>query len=84
MKLLTLLLVTTAVSGLVTHQSSLRQFKPLRMNSDEFTVAVLGDLHLDPRYMDDHIAGREHVKKILEYGKRPNSFVVSLGGKFYL
>ena len=39
---------------------------------------------LDPRYMDDHIAGREHVKKILENGKRPNSFVVSLGGKFYL
>lgn len=31
----------------------------------DFTIAVLGDLHLDPRYMDDHIAGREHINKIL-------------------
>jgi hypothetical protein len=45
----------------------------------EFTVAVLGDLHLDPRYMEDHIAGREHFKPILENGKRKNSAVVSLG-----
>lgn len=27
----------------------------LRMSSDEYTIAILGDLHLDPRFMDDHI-----------------------------
>ena len=51
----------------------------LRMSNDEFVVAVLGDLHLDPRYMEDHYNGREHVKKIL--GGNKNKFVVSLGGK---
>jgi len=33
---------------------------------DEFTVAILGDLHLDPRKMDDYYAGREHFIPILE------------------
>jgi len=52
----------------------------LRMASkDEFTIAILGDLHLDPRYMDDHIKGRDHFLKALDDGKRPNSVVVSLG-----
>ena len=46
---------------------------------NEYTIAILGDLHLDPRFMDDHIEGREHFLKILEDGKRPNSCVVSLG-----
>jgi hypothetical protein len=54
------------------------------VDKEEFTVAVLGDLHLDPRYMDDHFRGREHIRKVLEDGKRPNSFVVSLGGKFHV
>jgi hypothetical protein len=51
----------------------------LRMSSDEYTIAILGDLHLDPRFMDDHIDGREHFLKILDDGKLPNSCVVSLG-----
>lgn len=46
---------------------------------DEYTVAVLGDLHLDPRYMEDHIQGRDHILKILKNGTLPNSCVVSLG-----
>ena len=46
---------------------------------DEYTVVVLGDLHLDPRYMEDHLAGRNHLLKLLEDGKRSNSCVVSLG-----
>lgn len=25
----------------------------------EFTVAILGDLHLDPRYMEDHVNGED-------------------------
>lgn len=52
--------------------------KSLRMSSDEFAVAVLGDLHLDPRFMDDHLKGREHIKTILR--NHSNKFVVSLGG----
>ena len=52
----------------------------LHMSSyDKYTIAILGDLHLDPRFMDDHVEGREHFLKILEDGNRPNSCVVSLG-----
>jgi hypothetical protein len=50
------------------------------MSSDEFTVAVLGDLHLDPRHMEDHFRGRDQIKKLIDNGKRQNTFVVSLGG----
>jgi predicted phosphodiesterase len=46
---------------------------------DEFVVAVLGDLHLDPRYMEDHVEGREHFKKILDNCSSKNRAVVSLG-----
>jgi len=56
---------------------------PVRMDDGQtFTIAILGDLHLDPRYMDDHIAGREHFLPILT-GKdglpKKRSCVVSLG-----
>ena len=33
---------------------------------DEFTVAILGDLHLDPRKMEDYFTGRSHFEPILE------------------
>lgn len=56
-----------------------RNSRALRMSDDEFTVVVLGDLHLDPRFMDDHIEGREHCLKILDNGKATNSAVISLG-----
>ena len=46
---------------------------------DEYTVAILGDLHLDPRFMDDHYEGQKHFSKILQNGNLPNSCVVSLG-----
>ncbi len=48
---------------------------------DAYTIGIVGDLHLDPRYMDDHIAGREHFKKILnaDAQSKDNSAVVSLG-----
>jgi hypothetical protein len=49
------------------------------MSADEYTLAILGDLHFDPRFMDDHLEGREHFSKVLEDGNRPNSAVVSLG-----
>ena len=48
---------------------------------DEFLVAVLGDLHLDPRKMEDYQAGREHFKPILEDAKSRGvaTALVSLG-----
>ena len=30
-----------------------------------FTACILGDLHLDPRYMEDVFEGREHFKSII-------------------
>lgn len=51
-------------------------------NGETFTIAILGDLHLDPRYMDDHIEGRKHFMPIVT--KKDGSIknrcaVVSLG-----
>merc|ERR1719487_2182893 len=47
------------------------------MTGDEYTLAILGDLHLDPRDLDHSFEGRAHMKKILD--ESPNPFVVSLG-----
>jgi Calcineurin-like phosphoesterase len=47
-----------------------------------FTAAILGDLHLDPRYMGDYENGRRHFEPILKDkngNPRPNTCVVSLG-----
>ena len=62
-------------------RSPAMKLRSLRMaGSDEYTVAILGDLHLDPRYLDDHMVGREHfMKNVLDNGNKPNSCVVSLG-----
>ncbi len=48
---------------------------------DEFTVAILGDLHLDPRKMEDYYAGRDHFLPILEdaQGRGVGTALVSLG-----
>ena len=50
-------------------------------DGNQFCVAVLGDLHMDPRKMDDYVSGREHVVKILEdaQGRGVETAVVSLG-----
>ena len=50
-------------------QTSRRCVPNVRMSADEFTVAVLGDLHLDPRKMEDYGTGRGHVLPILEDAK---------------
>lgn len=49
--------------------------------SDEFTVAILGDLHLDPRKLDDYEVGRQHFEPILEDAKSRGvpAVLVSLG-----
>lgn len=46
-----------------------------------FSVGILGDLHIDPRKMDDYIVGREQwVNVFEEEGKRThNQALVSLG-----
>ena len=56
-------------------------YSQLAMSSDEFTVAILGDLHIDPRTMEDYETGREHWLKILEEdkAKHGNVALVSLG-----
>ena len=48
---------------------------------DEFTVAILGDLHLDPRKMEDYYTGRDHFKPILEdaLSRGVGTALVSLG-----
>ena len=47
-----------------------------------YTLAILGDLHLDPRYMDDHVAGQKHFMKIIKDkagNPKANTCVISLG-----
>ncbi|EEC45466.1 predicted protein [Phaeodactylum tricornutum CCAP 1055/1] len=53
----------------------------LRMSSDQFTVACLGDLHLDPRYMEDYYTGRDQWLNIIDEAKADhgNVALVSLG-----
>ena len=40
-------------------------------------MAILGDLHMDPRDVEHSYEGRGHVKAILD--ESPNPFLVSLG-----
>ena len=44
-----------------------------------FTVGILGDLHMDPRYMDDYEQGRQHWRQIFQQDSRKNQALVSLG-----
>ena len=48
---------------------------------DEFCIAILGDLHLDPRKMDDYYTGRDHIVPILRDASSRGvaTAVVSLG-----
>jgi hypothetical protein len=36
---------------------------------DEFTIAIIGDLHLDPRKMEDYQTGRQHFQPIIDDAK---------------
>lgn len=53
----------------------------LRMSSDEFCVGVLGDLHIDPRKMEDYEVGRSQWLPIIDEAKAAhgNVAVCSLG-----
>ena len=69
---------TVAFTPIAPHQS-LRS--PLKATKDEFVVGILGDLHLDPRKMEDYVTGREHWLPIFEEAKSKhgNVALVSLG-----
>ena len=52
----------TALTAISAFNAGMRspamKLRSLRMaGSDEYTVAILGDLHLDPRYLDDQEQG---------------------------
>jgi len=53
----------------------------LRASSDQFAVGVLGDLHIDPRKMEDYETGRSQWLPILESEKAShgNVAICSLG-----
>jgi hypothetical protein len=63
--------------------SSLRKTFANRMASadHEFTVGILGDLHMDPRAMEDYETGRRHWLPIFKQAKAKhgNVALVSLG-----
>jgi hypothetical protein len=47
--------------------------------SDQFLVGVLGDLHIDPRKMEDYEIGRSHWIPIFQNAGHSNVALVSLG-----
>jgi len=42
-------------------------------------VGVLGDLHMDPRKLEDYDEGREHWSRIFQKSSTKNAALVSLG-----
>jgi hypothetical protein len=50
-------------------------------DESSFLVGILGDLHIDPRKMDDYVEGRDHWVPIFERAKEAhgNVALVSLG-----
>jgi hypothetical protein len=72
---------TPAAAWLVSSKPALRTpstTRTLMGTGDEFTVGVLGDLHMDPRKMEDYETGRDHWKTVFE-SAHGNTAVVSLG-----
>jgi hypothetical protein len=53
----------------------------LNAGSDEFVVGILGDLHIDPRKMEDYATGKSHFEPIFAGAKSDGKGVslVSLG-----
>jgi len=81
LRLLALMLAAPALMAFAPTSRFGRLNSPLRMASDEFTIGVLGDLHLDPRVMEDYEVGRSHWLPIFEEAKQKhgNVALVSLG-----
>ena len=56
--------------------------EPQSLNIDpddptNYTIGILGDLHMDPRDTEHSYEGRDHMKAVLD--SSPNPFLVSLG-----
>jgi len=51
----------------------------LQAKEDEFVVGVLGDLHIDPRKMEDYVTGQEQWNKVMDNAQCDNKAFVSLG-----
>ena len=72
---------TTSTRGGV--RTRTRSVTPLSMGMDtqEFLVGILGDLHIDPRKMEDYVTGREQWIPIFDDAKSQhgNVALVSLG-----
>jgi hypothetical protein len=83
--ILLLTVAPTSVAAFTTQkQSFLRQNAPflkMGVDSPEFTVGILGDLHIDPHKMEDYYTGREQWLPIFEEAKQKhgNVALVSLG-----
>jgi Calcineurin-like phosphoesterase len=77
--LIVLPVVATAFTMPTTNLRRMPNF--LQMTADEFSVGVLGDLHLDPRKMEDYEIGHAQWVPILEEAKKKhgNVAIVSLG-----
>lgn len=73
-----------ASSSAFTLPTSARRTSALKANleSDKFAVGILGDLHIDPRFMEDYYTGRDQWKQVLKEeaeSKDGNVALVSLG-----
>lgn len=53
----------------------------LKATSDEYTIGIVGDLHMDPRVMEDYYTGKSHIMPIFEEAQKAhgNVALVSLG-----
>lgn len=81
MKLFFGFLIPAAMAFTPSPSFTRRGYSQLAMSADEFSVAIVGDLHIDPRTMEDYYTGREHWTKIIDEdkGKHGNVALVSLG-----
>jgi 3',5'-cyclic AMP phosphodiesterase CpdA len=79
--LLALAAAASPAMGFLAPKPSASTAKPLFMSADEFLVGVVGDLHMDPRKMEDYQVGREQFLPILQdaKAKHGNVALVSLG-----
>jgi 3',5'-cyclic AMP phosphodiesterase CpdA len=80
---LSLAVCASTVLAFAPATSTSRLGNALRMAGTDFTVAILGDLHIDPRKMEDYEVGRAQFLPILEEAKKlqgdDNVALVSLG-----
>lgn len=82
-----LLILTTAAAGVAAFMPSFKASSTgtalkADLTSDKFAVGVLGDLHIDPRKMEDYYSGRDQWLKVLgeeSAEKCGNVALVSLG-----